>query len=41
LHELGYTSFITDISRKVEDPILENKYDVPDPLVQDLKNFET
>lgn len=36
LHELGYSNFITDISKKVEGPLTENKYDVPEPLVQDL-----
>lgn len=33
LHELGYSNFITDISKKVDGVLVENKYDVPDPLV--------
>lgn len=40
LHELGYANFITDISKKVEGPLFENKYDVPEPLVKDLENYE-
>jgi len=36
LHELGYTNFVTDISKKVDGILVENKYDVPEPLVKDL-----